>query len=604
MSDQIPQEVMVDILRRLRIKDLVSYRRVSKQWLAIIDDPDFIRSRVRHSLSVNSNSTLFLQDRKSPTLFYRKQKYAGDTSCCYSNLIRWDSKPVRLMGSCHGLVCYCLSNFRHAFVVVNPLTGERYTPSNPSNQGRLGDSLVAYGFGHDELSDDYKVVRILDTRTNDPRYNRSYIAEIYGIRSNGFYRTIPLPTADWRGTYFTRCIGVFFGRSLHWYTWHPGSDNVIHAIDLASNTYRQLHLPQTTLRQDVIVGVVDRRLCVCGTVRDDWKIGIWVMEERVSKQLLSIIDDPHFIRTQREFAHSTNSNCALFIQDGAGTCYLRVAMKKHKYDDINSFFSTQLANYELATKSRLIGSCHGLVCFSSNQPGSLDFLVINPSTGERHTLANPSKDARRTTHDELIAHGFGYDKLSDDYKVVRILQTWSDDRHIEQSAFSAEIYGVRSKGFLRTIPLRDSDWIGFLINSMGVFSNSSLHWCTWNSYIEEYVIHAIDIVSNTYRRLHLSDPTFGQLQYLNLGIVDRRLCFCDFGRDDKISIWVMEEYWNPESWNKIYCFQNEFLPDYWITPLGSDGDKIFLLLNGRTFFWGDQAKKNVDGTTINLSGAG
>ncbi|CAN0897112.1 F-box/kelch-repeat protein At3g06240 [Linum grandiflorum] len=326
---------------------------------------------------------------------------------------------------------------------------------------------------------------------------------------------------------------------------------------------------------------------------------------RVSKQLLSIIDDPHFIRTQREFAHSTNSNCALFIYDRSGTYYLRVAMRKHKYDDINSFFSTQLANYELATESRLIGSCHGLVCFSFNQPDSLDFLVINPSTGERHTLANPSKDARRTTHDELIVHGFGYDKLSDDYKVVRILQTWSDDSHIEQSAFSAEIYGVRSKGFLRTIPLLDSDWMDIcFLNFTGVFFDSSLHWCTWNSDNEENVIHAIDIVSNTYRRLHWPETTFGLLWHFNLGIVDRRLCLCDFGRDENISIWVMEEYWNPESWIKIYCFQNELLRDLYITPLGSDGDKIFLLLNGRTFFWGDQTKNNVDGTTIDLSGEG
>ncbi|CAN0862248.1 F-box protein CPR1 [Linum grandiflorum] len=273
-------------------------------------------------------------------------------------------------------------------------------------------------------------------------------------------------------------------------------------------------------------------------------------------------------------------------------------MKKHKYDDINSFFSTQLTNYDLATESLLIGSCHGLVCFSSNQPRSPDFLIINPSTGERHTLA------RRTSHDdELIAYGFGYDKLSDYYKVVRILQTSSDDPHINHS-FSAEIYGVRSKGFFRTIPLFDSDWIEInFCKFMGVFSDSSLHWCTWISDNDEQVIHAIDIVSDTYRQLHLPEATFGGSWCLNLGIVDRRLCLSDMRLDErKINIWVMEEYWNSESWNMIYCIKN--VEPFDVNPMGSDGDKIFLILNGFTFFWGDSTKNNVDGTTIDIGGEG
>ncbi|CAN0897155.1 F-box protein CPR1 [Linum grandiflorum] len=573
MSDVIPEEIMVDILLRLRVKDLVNCRRVSKQWLSIIDDPDFVHRQLHGSLS--TNSILFLQDRVSAKVFYWKQQSHDDIGSSFflSDPTEYEpTQKLQLIGSCHSFVCFSILNHSPSpdFLILNPSTGERHQlTSNPSKEG---DELKAYGFGYDELSDDYKVVRILQTeRSGD--YDDPHIAEIYGVRSNCFYR-IPLPFADWTNNYFTNLMGVIYGSSLHWCNLNTNVRKyVIHTIDIVSNTYRKLHLPLTTFGNHYWIrifnlSVVDGCLCLLALRSDERKIGIWVMEEygnseswnriccipqdvvqqstscpyavtylghngdkillmidwhmvvlydrakknvdetklvtftdlwRVSKQLLSIIDDAHFIRSQRELAHSTNSNCALFIHDKA-TCYLRVAMRKHKYDDINSFFSTQLANYELATESLLIGSCHGLVCFSSNQPDSLDFLVINPSTGERHTLANPSKDARRTTHDHerLRAYGFGYDKLSDDYKIVRILQTWSDDRHIEQSAFSAEIYSVRSKGFLRTIPLRDSDWIGFLfINSMGVFSNSALHWCTWNSYIEEYVIHAIDIVSDT-----------------------------------------------------------------------------------------------------------
>ncbi|CAN0915551.1 hypothetical protein LINGRAHAP2_LOCUS29201 [Linum grandiflorum] len=76
MSDLIPQVIMADILLRLRVKDLVSCRRVSKQWLSIIDDPHFICNQ--RSLSKNSNSVLFLRGKKSErVLYYWKQKQAA-----------------------------------------------------------------------------------------------------------------------------------------------------------------------------------------------------------------------------------------------------------------------------------------------------------------------------------------------------------------------------------------------------------------------------------------------------------------------------------------------------------------------------------------------
>ncbi|CAN0923518.1 hypothetical protein LINGRAHAP2_LOCUS33604 [Linum grandiflorum] len=53
---------MADILLRLRVKDLVNCRRVSKLWLSIIDDPHFIDSQLECALSNPSNSTLFLHE--------------------------------------------------------------------------------------------------------------------------------------------------------------------------------------------------------------------------------------------------------------------------------------------------------------------------------------------------------------------------------------------------------------------------------------------------------------------------------------------------------------------------------------------------------------
>ncbi|CAN1188591.1 hypothetical protein LINPERHAP2_LOCUS39420 [Linum perenne] len=134
MSDNILEEVIANILLRLRLKDIVSCRSVSKQWLSIIDHPQFISRQLQRSISKNSNAALFLQDRR-----------------------------------------------------------------------REDGEMIAYGFGYDESLEDYKVVRI---QTKDDSDNCYYHAEVNGVRSKDFFRTIPLPYAGWMH-YGRKSIGVF-----------------------------------------------------------------------------------------------------------------------------------------------------------------------------------------------------------------------------------------------------------------------------------------------------------------------------------------------------------------------------------------------------------
>ncbi|CAN0897154.1 F-box protein CPR1 [Linum grandiflorum] len=686
---------MANILLRLRVKDLVNCRRVSKQWLSIIDDPHFIRSQLECALSANSNSALFVKQgagagraiTSSPQfrVVYWKQQSNDDISSSFFSSEPTEYEPTRkleLIGSCHGLVCFSLLNYSHSpdFIILNPSTGERHQlTSNPSKEDdRL---LRAYGFGYDESSDDYKVVRILETKRSDdydaPNINPSYFAEICGVRSKDFFRTIPLDDSDWTNNDFGKSMGVFSGSSLHWITRRIDRvEHAIHIIDIVSNTYRRLHLLKSTFAPNwfLNLGIVDGRLCLCSFLGDGRRIGIWAMEEywnfeswnkiycigfgqvlpyiytlllsaderissksraklsnnpkfltmssdlipqeitadillrlrvkdlvncrRVSKQWLSIIDDPHFIRDKlgRSLSSNSSNSAILFLQNRISS---KVHFWKQSHDIISSFFSTR---YERSKKLEvMMGSCHGLVCFAYSDHPRANLRIINPSTGERHTLiTNPSKEAGRRDY-ILIAFGFGYDELSDDYKVVRILETRSDHSYI------AEIYGVRSNGFYRLpLPIVDGRDNGFR-NFGGVFYGNSLHWCSWDNTVRQHAIHAIDIVSNTYRKLHLPETTFGnQIRCLNVGVVDRRLCLCGFHWEEgKIRIWVMEEYGNSESWNRIYCFQNRCLnlsPLSAITPVGSDGDKILLILDRHTFLWYDPTKSKVDETVIVTGG--
>ncbi|CAN1188592.1 hypothetical protein LINPERPRIM_LOCUS35476 [Linum perenne] len=125
MSDNILEEVIANILLRLRLKDIVSCRSVSKQWLSIIDHPQFISRQLQRSISKNSNAALFLQDRESPTLYW-KQNYTSDVNLFSIPIhyepsqIHYEPSQVMLMGVCHDLVCFFLFNHSDDIVVLNP----------------------------------------------------------------------------------------------------------------------------------------------------------------------------------------------------------------------------------------------------------------------------------------------------------------------------------------------------------------------------------------------------------------------------------------------------------------------------------------------------
>ncbi|CAN1844469.1 F-box protein CPR1 [Linum perenne] len=154
MSDYIPTEILTNILERITgVEDLVRCRRVSKRWLSIIDSPDFIQRHLHRSsqfpLTANSKLGLFVQIGQSCVLYRPentpRRRYLGS---------------VNLIGTCNGLICFQV-NSEPKPQILNPSTGERrYFNTFSSRQIGSDPLLNKYGFGYDQLSDDYKLVVI------------------------------------------------------------------------------------------------------------------------------------------------------------------------------------------------------------------------------------------------------------------------------------------------------------------------------------------------------------------------------------------------------------------------------------------------------------
>ncbi|CAL1406531.1 unnamed protein product [Linum trigynum] len=277
MSQSIPPELIADILCRLPTRTLARSRCVSKQWREIIDDFHFTKRHLQHSIHTNSNRRLFIQIDHfaglkrlkccrpgAPFRFSDDPNFGGETSNTHL-----------FMGSCHGLLCFHLTNTLADFILVNPSTSQRHYVNNYLQNFSLwaGAQLAGRGFGYDPITHDYKAVRI--GSFNDQSEPR---AEIYslGARSRKVVNMPYLPFGPHR-------MGVSAGGGLHWIGGRCDDlfgPRVIVSLDLGSDEFYELPQPEFGDQPFILtIGALGSWLCVCAAYEDDERLDVWAMEE-------------------------------------------------------------------------------------------------------------------------------------------------------------------------------------------------------------------------------------------------------------------------------------------------------------------------------------
>ncbi|CAN1351312.1 F-box protein At4g22390 [Linum perenne] len=235
------------------------------------------------------------------------------------------------------------------------------------------------------------------------------------------------------------------------------------------------------------------------------------------------------------------------------------------------------------SKVKLMGSCNGLLCYLHFNHTHNDLVVLNPSTGERHVVNSFISNEKVA---EMVKYGFGYDELSKDYKVVMI------------TLGVAEIYNLRNRDFTGTIhfPVRRT---GGSEEKRGVFVHGALHWIIFNRLTLSYALLALDLAMNTFRELPQAKYHFSWGK--SIAVVDSCLSVCSFYKEEEeaniVGIYVMKEYGNGESWDKIYSFQDP-VPESAVlesvVPVWGNGDRLLLKLDGgRKLVWFDKVEDDM-----------
>lgn len=153
--------IVNDVFLRLPATALVRCRVVSKPCFALIDSPEFVASHLKRTLETEEHLMILL---RSPRLLRTVYLYAPDNLSDLAHPLQTGGF-AEVFGSVNGVVGLTSSPLDIA--LFNPSTWKIHRlPIEPIDfpESSITRENVFYGLGYDSVSDDYKVVRMIQDK--------------------------------------------------------------------------------------------------------------------------------------------------------------------------------------------------------------------------------------------------------------------------------------------------------------------------------------------------------------------------------------------------------------------------------------------------------
>lgn len=256
MSAYIPQELLfTEVLIRLPLKSLARFRCVSKSWKAQIDNLQFVKTHYKRTKDSDSAEVRILIGGSycgtyklfsiniHDILSFDLGEVCGRTKeIKISRKLKHgiyelhDFYGCQIIGSCYGLICLGLLSGTAplALTFMNPLTRKKWDlPWFPRHYP--GGTSHHYGFGYNEVTDDYILVVLAENPSKD--------VMIYSLNSNS-WRVLDSPF-EGATAFDDQLRGVFTGKALHWVMrdWDSMEIFVV-AFDLQTEQFYCMMLPE------------------------------------------------------------------------------------------------------------------------------------------------------------------------------------------------------------------------------------------------------------------------------------------------------------------------------------------------------------------------
>ncbi|KAL0843138.1 hypothetical protein Bca101_016383 [Brassica carinata] len=277
-------DVVNDVFLRLAATTLLRCRILSKPCCSLIDSPDFVASHLKRVLETGDHLMILL---RSPQLLRTVYLDAPDTLSDVEHPLQTDGS-TEIFGSVNGVIG--LTNSPLHLALFNPSTRKIHRlPVAPLDfpERSITREYVLYGLGYDSVSDDYKVVRMIQSKDEDDG-GYPFEIKVFSLKSNRWKRIYLHFEVQLLFVYFyyhflyRRGNGVLASNSLHWIL--PRSEghiafNTIIRFDLASDDLGVLSFPQDLYcEDDMDIGVLDGCLCLM-CYSEFSHVDVWILRE-------------------------------------------------------------------------------------------------------------------------------------------------------------------------------------------------------------------------------------------------------------------------------------------------------------------------------------
>ncbi|KAI8567241.1 hypothetical protein RHMOL_Rhmol02G0105700 [Rhododendron molle] len=288
-GDNLPPEILADILSRLSVKSLCQFKCVSPSWNSLISSPYFAKTHLQRNPS--PKIVLFCDSEDLYSVDFATANPAAKKLDFPS--VQYSHKWVKVMGSCNGLLLVCDQG--QSEFLLNPSTREcKKLPTCPLSTPHLFSVPYVYlhGFGYDSSRDDYKVVMLPYKCIKSD--SKSYCD---GDTNNTYVFVYSLKTDAWRRiqgfhyhplVYFSEVhrlpSGVYFNERLHWLCRRTGGSDgsfVIVAFDSSGEIFREVQLPTLFSYSEILYHrmiVLGGYLCVIVLPSSFWT-EVWMMKD-------------------------------------------------------------------------------------------------------------------------------------------------------------------------------------------------------------------------------------------------------------------------------------------------------------------------------------
>ncbi|XP_076946367.1 F-box protein At3g07870-like [Bidens hawaiensis] len=298
--EDLPENVMFDILSRLPVKTIIHCRGVCKKWWNLVSDSYFINLH----LSRSPTALMFHHDSEndSPRGYYKQGilKWVSiEDEPAHHHLHNdpvmnldlnlaaiFQNSQIHIVGSVNGLLClWQCGRFHDDTYICNPISREYMTLPRQQYYTE-GHAIIVYGFGVGLQTKEYKVIRTFQGNIppDSSSTSRPSIleAEVYTL-GMGQWRSlghVPYWLQGWEGS--------FLDGRVHWIIYDKDSPQKICTFDFDNEKFELFPSPPFEAINDEhqVHGQTLEILkgCLCVVDIYDSRFTLWVMKEYGDKK--------------------------------------------------------------------------------------------------------------------------------------------------------------------------------------------------------------------------------------------------------------------------------------------------------------------------------